>query len=67
MVQVEFSDEEYEDFKNIVREVWEKINDLKFWKDLFNEPLKDCVEDIIKANEVNLDEEELNKIIECNK
>jgi hypothetical protein len=29
--------------------------------------LKDCVEDIIKANEVNLDEEELNKIIECNK
>jgi hypothetical protein len=67
LVQVEFSDEEYEDFKNIVREVWEKINDLKFWKDLFNEPLKDCVEDIIKANEVNLDEEELNKIIECNK
>jgi hypothetical protein len=34
LVDVEFSDEEYEDFKNVVREVWGKINDLKFWREI---------------------------------
>jgi hypothetical protein len=33
-VDVEFGDEEYEDFKNVVREVWEKISNLEFWKEV---------------------------------
>jgi hypothetical protein len=34
LVNVEFSDEEYDDFKNVVKEVWAKINDLEFWRKL---------------------------------
>ncbi len=31
---VSFTNEEYEDFKNELREAWEKINDLEFWREV---------------------------------
>jgi hypothetical protein len=34
LVDVEFSEEEYEDFKNVVRDVWRKISDLGFWREI---------------------------------
>lgn len=33
-VEVEYSSEEYEDFKNEVRNAWNKMNDMEFWREV---------------------------------
>lgn len=36
IVEVDCSLEEYEDFKNLVKETWQKINDIDFWKEVLD-------------------------------
>lgn len=34
LIEVEYNEEEYEYFKNELREAWKQINDINFWKEL---------------------------------
>ncbi|MDD3793584.1 MAG: ATP-dependent DNA helicase [Candidatus Gracilibacteria bacterium] len=33
-VEVDYTDEEYEEFKNELKDAWEKINDIEFWREI---------------------------------
>lgn len=32
-LEIDYSNEDYEEFKNLVKETWKKINDIEFWED----------------------------------